>query len=195
MSRALAIALLVICSLGCRSGDRPQPPPGQPQAAAPKAGPAEEQAAAPKTTPAATDTTPAPAAPAPADTAPHLETSSLAFFTSLKGQLPADVDLWRTIPTAKRLHRLLGPQLYELFLIQMQESTPIQADKGIYYVEGHKKYGGPTDVAMFAVDPARDALYVWMMAGARPEELREPNWRAPVPKAIRAAIAKVPAKP
>ncbi len=183
MSRALGFAILMIGALGCQSGDRPQPPPAQ------------QAAPAPQAAPAAADTTPVAPAPAPADTAPHLETSSLAFFTTLKGQSPADVDLWRTIPTAKRLSLLLGPQLYELFLIEMQESTPIDAEKGVYYVQGHKKYGGPTDVALFAVDPARDALYVWMMSAGKPEERREANWRAPLPKAIRTAIAKVPAAP
>jgi len=178
MSRLYRMLLLVVGLSGCGPGDGPQPGADKARSAVP-------------VPPVAS--TPAPPPAAAPDTTPHLESSSIQFFTMFAGKTPLEVELWRTKPTAKRLFNLLGAEKYQSFLVNMQDTGVIQEEKGLYYVLGNKKYGGPGERAVFVADPARDFLYVWMMVGGRPEVHFETGWVAPLPKAVRAAIG--PAAP
>lgn len=189
---AVAIAVALV---GCSKQERPPSEAGQKAAAGSgQTAVAESLVPVPLVTRGADSLPAAAARPARSGTDTFIPApGSLTWMINLVGQTPFDVQLWRTVPTARRLYNLLGPQKYERFLINMQESTVILGESGIYYVLGNKKYGGGRDLAAFVADVDRDYLYVWLLLDGTPEEHAEEGWAAPLPQAVRDYINKAAA--
>ena len=91
-------------------------------------------------------------------------------------------------PLGSRLQALLGAR-YPTFLAHMKVIGPLKSDAGILYTYGNKPHQGGVDMAAIAIDPGRDAIYVWLMEERKAEEFRERGVQVPVPEELKAFIA------
>lgn len=105
------------------------------------------------------------------------------------GRTPADGgDFLRTGPMADRLKALLGPVNYPVLLQNMGRSGPLQQDGGLLYLIGHGAKPGGGDSAAVVLDPARDAMRVWLQTGDEHWDVQDAGPAVSLPADVRTLI-------
>lgn len=133
--------------------------------------------AQPATPPAAQAPAPAPAAEptAPAAAAPASAGNPWAELAAQVGRYPHDgVNFLKEGPLAQRLQALLGEKDYQTLLTNMETAAPLTLDGTRLFITGNKAHAGGSDAAAVVVDPASDALRVWLLSEGKAREFADP---------------------
>lgn len=151
--------------------------------------PAAKEEPAPAAAPAAAETAaPAPVAPTPA--APQADLA--AFLAEHNGKYPHDgLNYLEQGPLAEQLKALLGER-YATAVTNLQTSGPLTQDGTRFFITGNADNKGGSDQAAIVIDPAQNALRVWLLVDGKAEELAAPagvsiEWPADVDTAIKNA--------
>lgn len=87
-----------------------------------------------------------------------------------------------------RLRALLGPR-YHTVMHNLQVSGPLLVEDGTYYVSGNRAHMGGIESAAIALQPASDAVRVWLVHEGREQVIEEGRnafaWPQPVQTMIR----------
>ncbi|WP_019701316.1 hypothetical protein [Paracidovorax oryzae] len=137
--------------------------------------------AQPSTTPP-----PAPAAAAPAAAATPAAADHWAGMQALVGRYPTDgVDFLRTGPMAERLKGLLGPVNYPVLLQNMGTSGPLRKEGNLLYITGNRPHQGGSESAAVVLDPARDAMRVWLQTDGEEWDVQDYGRGVQMPAEVR----------
>ena len=91
------------------------------------------------------------------------------------GQYPHEGgDYLRQGALAQRLRALLGPERYAVLLANLQVSGPLSAEGELWFITGNRQHQGGAEQAAVVIDPARDALRVWLLHAGRAQEFTDP---------------------
>ena len=95
---------------------------------------------------------------------------------ALVGSYPGErTDYLRQGALAQRLERLLGPD-YAVLLRNLGTSGPLVQEGDLLYITGNQPHEGVDEQAAVVVDPAQNALRVWLVhAGAEQDRLDPAN--------------------
>jgi hypothetical protein len=132
---------------------------------------------------AAAPATPGPAADAPATAAGEAETTApaagpLAPLRAYVGRYPRDVGFFEQEPLRARLAALLGDRLPD-FLENVGVQGPVSEEAGLLFVTGNRPHSGGDEAAAIVIDPASDAIFVWLLHEGAVTEHPEPGGRMP----------------
>lgn len=109
---------------------------------------------------------------------------------ALIGRTPAEgADFLRAGPMADRLWALLGPINYPVLLQNMSRSGPLLREGGLLYITGHGHKPGGADAAAVVLDPARDAMRVWLQTGDEHWDVQDAGPEVALPAEVRTLIA------
>ncbi|WP_311231113.1 hypothetical protein [Acidovorax sp. WCS2018Cala2-16] len=97
-------------------------------------------------------------------------------------------DFLRTGPMAARLKGLLGPVNYPELLQNMAVSTPLRQDGGLLYLTGRQSQQTGAPAAAVVLDPARDAMRVWLQTGDEEWDVQDAGAPVPLPADVRAVM-------
>lgn len=128
----------------------------------------------------ACQTAPAPQAAASAPSAPVQAAAAAAARPAI--DWPALQRSVGTYPTAsqflqqpglnQRLRALLGPQ-YDLAMRNLQVASPLQQERGVYYVTGNRAHQGGVESVAIAMQAASNSVRVWLLHEGREQVLEE----------------------
>lgn len=99
----------------------------------------------------------------------------------LVGSYPGErADYLRQGALAERLQRLLGDD-YAVLLTNLGTSGPLVQEGDLLYITGNKPHEGGDEQAAVVVDPAQNALRVWLVHAGQERDWRDPasitlNW-------------------
>lgn len=134
-----------------------------------------------------------PAAPAaaPAPAAEPVAASNLAAIADFADKYPHEAKFLEEGAVAERLKVLLGER-YGEFVQNFETAGPLTKDGERWFVTGNRNNAGGEHAAALVVDPAQDALRVWLLAGKAQQEFAEPagasvQWPADVATMIQNA--------
>ncbi|AVS61527.1 hypothetical protein C8241_07145 [Paracidovorax avenae] len=135
--------------------------------------------------PPSTTPPPAPAAAAPATAAPAAA-DRWAGMQALVGRYPTDgVDFLRTGPMAERLKGLLGPVNYPVLLQNMGTSGPLRKEGNLLYITGNRPHRGGSESGAVVLDPARDAMRVWLQTDGEEWDVQDYGRGVQMPTEVR----------
>lgn len=97
-------------------------------------------------------------------------------------------DFLRTGPMAERIKGLLGPVNYPVLLQNMGASGPLQRDGGLLYIVGNRPHQGGSEAAAVVLDPARDAMRVWLQTGDEQWDVQDAGPAVALPADVRRLI-------
>lgn len=102
--------------------------------------------------------------------------ATLGGLRALVGSYPGErTDYLRQGALAQRLERLLGPD-YAVLLRNLGTSGPLVQEGDLLYITGNQPHEGVDEQAAVVVDPAQNALRVWLVhAGAEQDRLDPAN--------------------
>lgn len=127
----------------------------------------------------------APAA-APKATAPAPQPATLADVQALVGRYPSDgVDFLRTGPLAHRLHGLMGTTNYPVLLENLGVSGPLQQQDDLLYITGNRPHQGGSEAAAVVVNPAKNAVRVWLLTGGEVWDVQDYGTVVALPTDVR----------
>ena len=72
----------------------------------------------------------------------------------------------------QRLRALLGPQ-YDLAMRNLQVASPLQQERGVYYVTGNRAHQGGVESVAIAMQAASNSVRVWLLHEGREQVLEE----------------------
>ncbi len=107
--------------------------------------------------------------------------ATLAGLRPLVGSYPGErADYLRQGALAERLQRLLGDD-YAVLLTNLGTSGPLVQEGDLLYITGNKPHEGGDEQAAVVVDPAQNALRVWLVHAGQERDWRDPasitlNW-------------------
>lgn len=107
--------------------------------------------------------------------------ATLAGLRPLVGSYPGErADYLRQGVLAERLQRLLGDD-YAVLLTNLGTSGPLVQEGDLLYITGNKPHEGGDEQAAVVVDPAQNALRVWLVHAGQERDWRDPasitlNW-------------------
>lgn len=114
------------------------------------------------------------AAPALSTAASAASPATLAGLRPLVGSYPGErADYLRQGALAERLQRLLGDD-YGVLLTNLGTSGPLVQEGDLLYITGNKPHEGGDEQAAVVVDPARNALRVWLVHAGQERDWRDP---------------------
>lgn len=120
---------------------------------------------------------------------PPAAASSWAALQTQVGRYPTDgADFLRSGPLADRLRALLGPANYPVLLENMGVSGPLQRDGRLLYVTGNRPHQGGSEAAAVVLDPAADAVRVWLLTGGEEWEVQDHGVTVPLPADVRTMV-------
>lgn len=136
----------------------------------------------PQAAPGATASAPVPAASAPAP--------DLAVVREHLGKYPHEgVNYLEQGALGARLKALVGPR-YPQLLESLRTVGPLSQHEGLLYVTGSRPFEGGSDAAAVVIDPERNVLRVWMLAGGAVSELQSPGPAIELPPEVQAFVAQ-----
>ena len=101
--------------------------------------------------------------------------STLAGLRPLVGSYPGErADYLRQGALAERLQRLLGDD-YAVLLTNLGTSGPLVQEGDLIYITGNKPHEGGDEQAAVVVDPAQNALRVWLVHAGQERDWRDPT--------------------
>lgn len=107
-------------------------------------------------------------------TAPAAAPATLASLRALVGSYPGErTDYLRQGALAQRLQALLGED-YPVLLANLGTSGPLVQDGALLYISGNRPHEGGDEQAAVVVDPARNALRVWLVHSGSAQEWSDP---------------------
>ncbi len=105
---------------------------------------------------------------------------------ALVGRYPTDsVDFLRTGPMAERLKGLLGPVNYPVLLQNMGTSGPLRKEGNLLYITGNRPHQGGSESAAVVLDPARDAMRVWLQTDGEEWDVQDYGRGVQMPAEVR----------
>lgn len=100
--------------------------------------------------------------------------ATLAGLRPLVGSYPGErADYLRQGALAQRLQRLLGDD-YAVLLTNLGTSGPLVQEGDLLYITGNKPHEGGDEQAAVVVDPAQNALRVWLVHAGQERDWRDP---------------------
>ena len=105
---------------------------------------------------------------------PVASPATLAGLRRLVGSYPGErTDYLRQGALAQRLQRLLGDD-YLVLLTNLGTSGPLVQDGELLYITGNKPHEGGDEQAAVVVDPAQNALRVWLVHAGQERDWHDP---------------------
>lgn len=156
--------------------------------------PAPQEAATAAPAAQAPATTPEPA-PTPVTETPAATQADLAtFLAEHNGKYPHDgLNYLEQGPLAEQLKALLGDR-YATAVTNLHTSGPLTQDGARFFITGNADNKGGSDQAAIVIDPAQNALRVWLLTAGQAQEFASPEgitleWPADVATTIENAAA------
>ena len=109
---------------------------------------------------------PAPEASTPASTLQELEKSV--------GTYPGDNSYLVSGVLAERLKALLGEDTYKLVLQDLEVASPLSKDGERLFITGNRAHQGGEEMAAIVVDPAQNAVRVWLSTEGKSQVFQDP---------------------
>lgn len=120
---------------------------------------------------------------------PAAATNPWASVQAQVGRSPSEGDdFLRTGPMGARLKGLLGPVNYPELLQNMAVSTPLRQAGGLLYLTGRRSQQVGAPAAAVVLDPARDAMRVWLQTGDEEWDVQDAGAPVPLPAEVRAVM-------
>lgn len=134
----------------------------------------------------------APAAPAAAGAAttaaPATATSGAPAanrWASLEAQVgrhpSGGTDFLRTGPLAERLRGLMGEVNYPVLLDNLRVNSPLKRDGKLLFITGNRPHQGGAEEAAVVINPAADAVRVWLLTGGEEWDVQDQGAPVPLP--------------
>ncbi|MBP7353026.1 hypothetical protein [Comamonas sp. UBA7528] len=100
--------------------------------------------------------------------------ATLAGLRPLVGSYPGErAEYLRQGALAERLQRLMGDD-YGVLLTNLGTSGPLVQEGDLLYITGNKPHEGGDEQAAVVVDPAQNALRVWLVHAGQERDWRDP---------------------
>ncbi len=111
-----------------------------------------------------------PAASAPAASA----ASALQDLEKSVGTYPGDNSYLVSGVLAERLKALLGEDTYKLVLQNLEVASPLTKDGERLFITGNRAHQGGEEMAAIVVDPAQNAVRVWLSTEGKSQVFQDP---------------------
>ena len=93
-------------------------------------------------------------------------------------------DFLRTGPLAERLRELMGEVNYPVLLENLRVSGPLQRDGKLLFITGNRPHQGGSEEAAVVINPAADAVRVWLLTGGEEWDVQDQGAPVPLPAEV-----------
>ncbi len=113
-------------------------------------------------------------APASEASTPASTASTLQDLDKSVGTYPGDNSYLVSGVLAERLKALLGEDTYKLVLQNLEVASPLSRDGERLFITGNRAHQGGEEMAAIVVDPAQNAVRVWLSTEGKSQVFQDP---------------------